>query len=534
MKVDNNAKGQAVQVLRHRVAAHIAPYRALVLAFSGGLDSTVLLDILVALRAGEEAKKCNGMPVLTLRAVHVHHDLSRYADRWVTHCAQECLRRAVAFSTERIVLTSTPDGIEAAARCARYHALAATLANDEVLLTAQHQDDQAETLLLALKRGSGPAGLAAMAEDLPFRRHRLLRPMLGISRVELEAYERERGLRWIKDDSNSNLRFDRNFLRLRILPLLRQRWPRFAAAAARSAKLCAEQEQLLDELLEKTLSELTQPDGSLRVIELMKMSDIKRAALLRRWLASCGVRMPARQTLSRLWHEVGLSRRDAVAQLQLGDRQVRRFRNRLYVSPRLSMFSAGKVVFFWPLNAKRLILPLGLGSLIRCSMNIDSPLQGKPQIDLADSIMSSTSPPKEGDIYSRVISSGNPNVVLSPDVTNSNKISIVDVIVRAPLPDERVSVRFGHVSGRLYIIGRRHGRMLKKIWQELDIPPWQRRRTPLVFYNDKIIAALGVFVTREGAPLEFHEKWHLFWQLEIDEATSHFVKEDDGLVFRVL
>lgn len=512
MKLD--AGGQ-VLALRRRVAAHVAPYRALVLAFSGGLDSTVLLDAIATLRDGDEAQGCDGAPALALRAVHVHHGLSRHADRWAAHCAHECRRRDVAFCTERVVLDATPEGIEAAARDARYRALAATLADDEVLLTAQHQDDQAETLLLALKRGSGPAGLAAMAADASFRGRRLVRPLLDCSRVELEAYARERGLRWIEDDSNTDPRFDRNFLRLQILPPLWQRWPRFAAAVARSAQLCAEQEQLLDELLAETLAELTQPDGSLRLTALTVMSDIRRAALLRRWLASCGVKMPARQQLARLWQEVALSRRDAVAQMQLDDRQVRRFRDRLYVLPRLPTLSDGEAVFLWPPENERLTLAAGLGILRRRLVEADSAAQSKPL----------TAPPIS-DIGPR----GRPIGGATGAGTDSAATPVA--VVRAPLPDERVSVRFGPVRGLLYITGRRRGRTLKKIWQELDIPPWRRGSTPLLFYNDQLIAALGVFVTWEGAAREPYAQWHLFWRPGIDDAMA--AAPEDGGQYGVL
>lgn len=486
-----------VQALRRRIAARVAPCRTLLLAFSGGLDSTVLLDVITALRDGDGA--LDGADALALRAVHVHHGLSRHSDRWADHCAHECHRRDVTFSTAHVVLNGTPEGLEAAARDARYQALATTLRDDEVLLTAQHQDDQVETLLLALKRGSGPAGLAAMAADTPFRGCRLVRPLLECGRAELEAYARARGLRWIEDDSNSDLRFDRNFLRLRILPPLRQRWPQFAAAAARSAQLCAEQERLLDELLAETLEELTQPDGSLHLTALTAMSDIRRAAILRRWLADRGVRMPSRQQLARLWQEVALSRRDAVAQMQLDDRLVRRFRDRLYVLPQLPAFSDAVAILPWPPQSERLRLPAGLGTIHRCPMGTNGGAQqgmvnapwmpayapgGRLHVDAAivvntDGVVSATTP---------------------------------EAIVRAPLPDEQVSVRFGSVRGLLYITGRRRGRSLKKIWQELAIPPWRRGSTPMLFYNDQLIAALGVFVTWEGTARESEAQWHLFWR----------------------
>ncbi|WMQ74984.1 MAG: tRNA(Ile)-lysidine synthase [Sodalis sp.] len=509
-----------VRALRRRIAVRVAPYRALLLAFSGGLDSTVLLDALTALRDGDDA--LDGADAPGLRAVHVHHGLSRHADRWAAHCANECRRRDVVLSTAHVVLDGTPEGLEAAARSARYQALAAILWDNEVLLTAQHQDDQAETLLLALKRGSGPTGLAAMAADAPFHGRRLVRPLLECGRAELEAYARARGLRWIKDDSNNDLRFDRNFLRLRILPLLRQRWPQFAAAVARSAQFCAKQERLLDELLEETLETLTLPDGSLRLTALTAMSDIRRAAVLRRWLASRGVRMPSHQQLDRLWHEVALSRRDAVAQIQLGDWQVRRFRNCLYVLPQLPALPDGVTIVPWPPQSEKLMLPAGLGILHRYPESLNSVAQS-----IANAPPMPNNVPRGRmdvmDVDAVIVAAG--GIVVNTDGVASAALS--EAVVRAPRSYERVSVRFGPVRGLLYITGRRRGRTLKKIWQELAIPPWRRSSTPMLFYNEQLIAALGVFVTWEGTARESEGRWHLFWRADSTEVKS-VVPEDGG------
>lgn len=492
----------SIQMLYQRVAVAIAPYPSLLLAYSGGLDSTVLLDILTVLRDGSAEKPSGGE--LALRACYIHHGLSRHANQWALHCARECRQRGVVFNAERVVLDNTVDGIEAAARNARYRVLARKLEKDEVLLTAQHRDDQAETLLLALKRGSGPAGIAAMAADAPFRSRRLVRPLLDCSRAELEAYAREHQLHWIEDDSNDDPRFDRNFLRLQILPSLRQRWPQFSNAAARCAQLCAEQEALLDELLAETLVALTLPDGSLRVTPLMTMSNARRAAILRRWLASRGVRMPSRQQLACLWQEVALSRRDAVAQLQLGNRLVRRFHGRLYV---LSLTLPGKgTILPWPSTDARLTLPQGQGEVFFCLVHtVDS----APQVNYRAAV---------------AVSGGNravrlDEVSLISDMTAcATRVAAPAAIVRAPLLGEKVSIRFGLVRGLLHISGRRHGRTLKKLWQELDIPPWQRDITPLLFYNDVLIAALGVFVTWEGETRSSLAQWHLDWQQEPSDA----------------
>lgn len=424
--------------------------RHLLVAYSGGLDSTVLLHLLVQLRA--QVSEHYPPTILNIRAVHIHHSLSTHADEWACHCQQQCEHWQVPFSVVRVEVANGPMGIEAAARQARYRALQQQQRPGEDLLTAQHLDDQCETFLLALKRGSGPAGLSAMAAIMPFGSGELLRPLLGCSRRQLEDYARQQQLNWIEDESNQDHRFDRNFLRHAILPALTQRWPYFAQTTARSAALCAEQEQLLDELLQPCLAALLDERGSLAIAGLGLMSEVKRQALLRRWMAAAGFTLPSRDHLQRIWHEVALSRSDAEPQLQLAEGQIRRFRQRLYLLP--PMVSLKGVILPWQ-PATILVLPDNLGQLM-----------------LAD----------EG------------------------------VSLRPAEDGEKVSVRFGVTEAKVNIIGRQHSRTLKKLWQELAIPPWQRERIPMLYYNEHLIAALGVFVTVAGQVEKGKAAWQVVWQ----------------------
>lgn len=175
----------------------------------------------------------------------------------------------------------------------------------------------------------------------------------------MEQYARHHQLEWVEDDSNQDERFDRNFLRHRVLPLLTRRWPHFPAAAARSARLCAEQEQLLDELLAESLRELRRPDGALSIEGLLPLSPLRRFAPSRRWLAGENAPMPSREQLQRLWDEVAVSRQDAEPVLQLGRRQIRRFRQHLYLLPLLPTVK-GRVVP-WSSFTTPLTLPEGWG-----------------------------------------------------------------------------------------------------------------------------------------------------------------------------
>ena len=416
--------------------------QSILVAFSGGLDSTVLLHQLVQWRAQH--------PEVALRAIHIHHGLSPHADSWVQHCESVCMQWQVPLVVERVHLEDDGLGIEAQARRARYQAFAQTLLPGEVLMTAQHLDDQCETFLLALKRGSGPAGLSAMGECSPFAGTQLIRPLLAQTREALEAWARQHELCWIEDESNQDDTYDRNFLRLRVTPLLQQRWPHFAQAVARSAALCAEQESLLDELLASDLANCITAHGTLLLAPLMMMSDVRRAALLRRWLAGLNALMPSRDGLERIWQEVALAREDASPCFRLGEYEVRRYQSQLWWVK--SVDGQSETVIPWLEWKTPLALPAGLGSV-------------------------------------QLISAGE---------------------LRMPQADEAVSIRF-KAPGVLHIVGRNGGRKLKKIWQEQGIPPWRRDTTPMLFYGETLIAAAGVFVTREGAA-EDEEGVSLVWR----------------------
>ncbi|AIR65301.1 tRNA lysidine(34) synthetase TilS [Cedecea neteri] len=424
------------------------PHRQLLVAFSGGLDSTVLLHQAVTLRDTLQ-------PDLHIRAMHIHHGLSPRADSWVEHCRALCDKWRVSFEVAYVRLPSGGQGIEGEARAARYQALSNSLLAGEVLLTAQHLDDQCETFLLALKRGSGPAGLASMPAILPFGDTLLLRPLLATSRAQLEEWADVHRLSWIEDESNQDDKYDRNFLRLRVVPLLQQRWPHFSRSVARSADLCGEQEQLLDELLAEQLSNLMSSEGTLHIEPMRTMSEARRFALLRRWLSLHRAAMPSRASLQRLWQEVALSREDANPRLRLGEHEIRRFQGELYWVPLLNVDREKS--YLWPAPYRPLNLP-GLGMI---------------------------------------------------------SLSEKGMAMRAPEEGEIVSLRF-KASGLLYIVGRDKGRTLKKIWQELRIPPWERDATPLLFYGEKLIAAPGIFVTREGQTTE-HSCWHIDWQKGVEQ-----------------
>ncbi|MHB0764973.1 tRNA lysidine(34) synthetase TilS [Stutzerimonas sp. NM35] len=252
-------------------------------AFSGGLDSTVLLHALVRL-----AERHRLPPI---SAIHIHHGLQAVADAWPEHCRQFCARLGVPLQVIPVQVRAGAS-LERAAREARYAAFASCLQNGELLLTAQHRDDQAETLLFRLLRGAGVRGLAAMPASRALGAGWLLRPLLDVGRAELEVHAQAHRLPWVDDPSNQSLDHSRNYLRHQVVPLLQRRWPQASANMARTAAHLAEAQSLLDELAEMDLLAARISDDwswlplpSLDLPALRSLSLARQRNALRHWLA---------------------------------------------------------------------------------------------------------------------------------------------------------------------------------------------------------------------------------------------------------
>ncbi|MGO1071477.1 tRNA lysidine(34) synthetase TilS [Lysobacter sp. CA199] len=303
-----------------------APDAPLWVGYSGGLDSTVLLHALAASPRRRERG---------LRAWHIHHGLHPQADDWARHCREFCDAHGLELSVSPVsVARDGGDGPEAAARRARHAAFEAGLGENEVLALAHHRDDQAETLLLRLLRGSGPDGLAAMRRWRDCGRGQLWRPLLDLPRAALEAYAHRHGLRWIDDPSNQEQRYDRNFLRHRVLPLLRERWPQADAAFAVSAELSGQASGLLDADDALALAQTRSLDPqALSRSALLALPQARRARVLRRWIAALDLPPLPAQGVLRIESELLSARADAEAQFVWHGAVIRAWRDLLHAQP---------------------------------------------------------------------------------------------------------------------------------------------------------------------------------------------------------
>lgn len=262
------------------------------LGYSGGVDSHVLLHLLIMHYR------------LPVTVVHVNHQLNPKAEQWSLHCQQICDDLNVPLHIEKIqIACKSGDSLEEKAREARYTVLKKYIDKNSVLVTAHNLNDQAETFLFQALRGSGTKGLSAMPVKKKFSEGFLIRPLLTISRDEIEEYAQKHQLIWIEDDSNTNTKFNRNFLRHDIFPLLKKRFPKCMENFARSAALMAEQEKIIREISEQDLLAMTQTH-TLSVIELSKYSEPRQRLILREWFRVNHLRMPSAKHLKQILKDV--------------------------------------------------------------------------------------------------------------------------------------------------------------------------------------------------------------------------------------
>lgn len=310
--------------------------RRYVVAYSGGLDSTVLLHL------------ASQLPIYSFAAIHIHHGLNAHADAWLLHCEKFASDLNIPCVSVRVQLSGAGKNIEAEARHLRYEAFADLLAPGDVLLTAHHQEDQAETFLVQLCRGAGVKGLSAMPAEKAFGQGVHARPLLSASRAALEAYAKAAGLVWVEDSSNAATQFSRNFIRHEILPPLASRWPAVSAVIARSALHCAEAELLLSSLLDEKLKGLAgSRRGTLSVAGLNEAAPILQKAVLRAWFSQRGVIQPSTKKLEAILSDVLPAAWDRQCCVRWGEVELRRYRDDLHC---VKAVKAGELALVWHLK----------------------------------------------------------------------------------------------------------------------------------------------------------------------------------------
>ncbi|WNC73714.1 tRNA lysidine(34) synthetase TilS [Thalassotalea psychrophila] len=418
--------------------------KPVVLAYSGGVDSQVLLHCLTQIKE---------FLIAPVHAVHVNHGLSENATAWQEFTKQQAEQLGVPYVAVEVVINKqNQQSLEALARDVRYQAITDNSAINSIVLTAHHQDDQLETLLLALKRGSGIQGLSAMQDVRSFSGNRVIaRPFLSISRKQIEQYADAFNLKWIEDESNINQEFDRNFLRQSVIPLLEQRWPQIKKTASRSAKHCQQAQVLVEQMAETDIKHCQTAADSLNIDLLKELSKQRLINVLRFFIKLNNKLAPSEKQIEEVIKTCFSAKEDKNPEVRVGNYYLRRFKQELFITEVFSDISAWQKQFTIAelLKEKVVSLPDNLGRLYFSSNNQHENSQ-KNRFFLAYS---------DG--------------------------------------EEKLKVAFKHSNPKCFPDFRQQRRELKKVLQELNVPTWQRKRLPLIYINEQLAAVLPLFIDKD-------------------------------------
>jgi len=394
------------------------------LAYSGGIDSHVLLHILATSNASE---------LVDFQVVHVDHGLQSASKKWTEHCANICAGLKLSFHCLTVNVTGIEMlGLEAAARKARYDGIAELVSPTDIVLTAQHQHDQAETLLLQLLRGAGPKGLSAMASQSQLNSITLIRPLLAVTQADIIAYAKQYQLQWMEDPSNVETRWNRNYIRHNLWPLIEQRWPSAAKTLSRSAQHCAEANELMIELAQLDLPLLLIQKNSLSIAALLVLSPARQRNVLRYYIESQHYALPSTINLQRIIDEVCLAAGDKTPLVSWTGAEVRRYQDALYLMTPLSVHNPTETTQCNGLE------PVSLGS--------------------SDTL-----------IWQSVSGEGLSSKTLSRGLT----------------------IHFRCGGEQIVLAGQQQHKSLKHLFQQWQVPTWQRDRIPLLFCENVLVAVVG-------------------------------------------
>ena len=415
------------------------------LAYSGGLDSHVLLHLLA--QPGAAAG-------YGLRAVHVNHNIQPQSRAWARHCQDVCRDLGVALETLEVD-ASAPDGEspEAWARQQRYAAIEKIMAEGEILLTAHHQDDQLETFLLRLLRGAGTLGLGSMRPLREFGKGLHARPLLSHPRAQLLDYAGRHQLTWIEDPSNTEQRFDRNYLRHEVLPMIAERWLAYAEPLSRTIKLMAETQEMLEQLARLDLQNCaTESADLLSFAQLRQLPQSRQKNLLRYWCRSLNLPSPDSRQAARIVAD--LLRTDRAANARVGWRgaELRRHGDDIQLAEPLAPVDSS-AVYEWDFMRP-------------CRL-------------------------QEGELTA-VSGRGNG-------------------LRQARCAGARIEVRYRRGGEKLRLPGRAHRHRLKKLFQAAGVPPWLRARVPLIYLDGELAMVAGYWTAAGFLAAEAEPSWIISW-----------------------
>ena len=419
----------------------------ILVGLSGGMDSILLLKLL-----------SEQVDTKLIQAVHINHGLSENADQWQQFAKDYCQQLGVEFYAEKVQLVVSGEGIEAAARDARYAVFKSRLKKDGLLFLAHHADDQVETVLYRLLRSSGSKGLAGMPESRVLGLGQLVRPLLAYSKESIHREAVKKGLKWIEDDSNLDDRFDRNYIRNQVIPVVAKRWPQYPQAIMQSAGLSDQANQLTQDLALEDLARLDESKEragwSISMDGLSSLSVVRQKNLLRHWSEIKNLPAPSSKIINEILSSVVAARQDASPEVIWQNQYWARFQSRLYLLRYQNKTTQQDQSIHWNMQ----------NSLV-----------------LADD--------------SRV------------DARCAKGTGLA-------VSEESVEIRYRQGGERCKPQGRDRSSSLKKLLLEYQLPPWLRDRVPLFYVQDQLVAVGDLWVCEGWSAKPKESGMEIHWQVD--------------------
>lgn len=414
------------------------------IAFSGGMDSTVLLHVMKNI-IDEKSQ---------IRAIHINHNIVDNSKVWTKTCKSICKNFGIDIEIISLEVTHNGYGLEAAARDERYKKLKEKLYENEYLLTAHHEEDQMETVFLRMARGTGLDGLQGINEKYSFGEGIIFRPMLEVSKTSVMDYAKEHQLKWVEDSSNQDTHFDRNFLRKKIIPQFRERWPSIASSVSRLSQLSAQNIKILNQIAEEDIG----PIANMNELPLAKLLDksFERANnMLRYIILANGMSIPSMKTLQDGLKEM-LDPETDKSVIAWKDYCIRKYKNHLYFLSNSDLEP----------NKVDVRIPWEIGKTVNLGENI-------------------------GTIEATFI--------------HGDGLSIEKC-------ENKLTISYRQGGELIKPIGHRINKSLKNLFQENQILPWMRDKIPLIYYQDELVSVADLWFNQNYVASQneagFVVNWH--------------------------
>ncbi len=432
-------------LIKKEIKKLIKKYKNFLVGYSGGLDSTILLYLL------KKNKKKNN----NIRAIHINHNTNYLCIKWEKHCIKFCKKIKIQLIIKRI-FNKYKKNIENNLRNERYNIYKKYIKKNEILLTAHHKNDQLETILLSLKRGCGIEGLIGIKKKNKINNITIIRPFLNINKKEIKKYAIKKNIKWIEDPSNKNINLDRNFLRIKIIPIINKKWPFFISSIIRTSKICSKQKEIIDNFIKKKIKNNIKK----KILFLKKILKLKKQEIiliLRKFIILNKKKQISYKLINLLANKIIKNKKKKYFQINLKEFNINKYKNKLYISKKIKNIDIKKIL--WNKKYKYIKLPNKIGIIY-----INNKYKKK--------------------------------------YNNKNT-------VRKPFKNENIYIKF-NIKKKIKILNKKK-KKIKKIWQEYKILPWKRKFIPIIFYNKKPILSPNIFITKYGNPKKY-KKWNIIFK----------------------